>query len=369
MQARLLSLFAIAALTWAQDAPQRKQNDLLMRDYKPVSTLHVPEHQVLRAKFPVIDIHNHVNDSGVGGEEHRDPAEVVRMMDQLNIKTIVILTGGWGSALDKVVNEMVKPYPGRFVAFTQVDWSRIDEPNFGEAMAMQIRESVKHGARGLKVLKDLGLMVRDKSGKLVTIDDRRLDPIWAECGRLHIPVAIHIADPEAFFRPIDNTNERYDELMRHPDWSFCCPPKFPTLQELLDARDRVLARHPRTTFVLLHVGHWPENLDHVNRTLARFPNAVIELGARQAELGRQPRRARALFLKYPDRVLFGTDISPTAPMYRSYFRWLETDDEYFDYFGAPGQGFWKISGLYLPDDVLRKVYATNAERVLGRFHR
>jgi predicted TIM-barrel fold metal-dependent hydrolase len=194
-----------------------------------------------------------------------------------------------------------------------------------------------------------------------------LDPIWSECGRLGIPVAIHVGDPEAFFRPLDNTNERYTELVHHPNWRFCCPPAYPTLEELLEARDRMLAKHPETTFILLHAGNWPENLDHVERTLARFPNTVIELGAREAELGRQPRRARALFLKYPNRVLFGSDSAPSLDMYRNYFRWLETEDEYFDYFGFPGQGFWKISGVGLPDEVLKKVYSENAARILNRF--
>ena len=347
--------------------PAKRPNNLLMRDFKPASTLHLPQHEISRAKFPVIDIHNHVNDARSAGRNHKDPAELVRMMDQLNIKTLVILTGGWGARLQKVIDEMVKPYPGRFVTFTQVDWSRIDEPKFGEAMAEQVRDSVKRGARGLKILKELGLEVRDKSGHLIKVDDARLDPIWEECGRLNIPVAIHVADPEAFFRPIDPTNERYEELSQYPEWSFCCPPKFPTLKEILDARDQMIARHPKTTFILLHVGNWPENLDYVEQTLKRFPNTVVEFGAREAELGRQPRRAREIFLKYPDRVLFGTDMEPTAPLYRNYFRWLETADEYFPYFGYPVQGFWNISGLYLPDDVLRKVYSGNAERILSRY--
>ena len=289
------------------------------------------------------------------------------MMDRLNIKTIVILTGGWGEDLQKVIDEMAKPYPGRFIVFTQVDWSRIDEPNFGEKMAAQIRDSVKRGARGLKILKELGLGVRDKTGQLIKVDDPRLDPIWSECAKLKIPVAIHVGDPEAFFHPIDNTNERYQELGNHPDWSFCCPPKFPTLQEILDARDRMIVKHRDTTFILLHVGNWPENLDFVEKTLDRFPNTVVETGAREAELGRQPRRARKMFLKYPNRILFGTDMTPTAAMYQNNFRWLETDDEYFEYFGFPKQGFWHISGIYLPDEVLRKVYHENAERILGQF--
>lgn len=349
-------------LASGQQRTPPRENTLLLRDFKPVSRLHVPVTEVPRAKFPVIDIHNHVN--GAFGQQ-RDPAALVAMMDRLNVKTIVILTGGQGERLQKVLDTMVKPYPGRFVAFTQIDWSKLPEPNFAEGQAAAIRDAVKRGARGLKVLKDLGLGVRDpETKKLIAVDDPRLDPIWAECGKLGIPVAIHVADPEAFFYPIDATNERYEELGQHPNWSFCCPPEFPTIQEIMAQRDRMLAKHPKTHFILLHVGNWPENLDHVENTLKRFPNTTVEFGARQAELGRQPRRAREMFLRFPDRVLFGTDASPSEAMYRSYFRWLETADEYFDYHGFPVQGFWKISGMHLPDDVLRKIYHQNAERIL-----
>lgn len=343
------------------------QDDLKLRDFRPKPMLHVPAHAIERAKFPVIDVHQHVNDAyDWPGEEKKNPAAVVRMMDQLNLRRMVILTGQWGGKLEKVLDTMVKPYPGRFQVYTQVDWSRIDEPDFGAKMAAQIRDGVARGARGLKVMKDLGLGAKEKSGKLLAVDDRRLDPIWEECGKLGIPVSIHLADPEAFFHPTDRFNERYEELIHHPDWSFCCPPRFPAFEEILAARDRVLARHPKTTFVLLHVGHWPENLDAVEATLRKYPNTCVELGAREAELGRQPRRAREFFLKNADRIMFGTDAEPAAAMYQNYFRWLETGDEYFDYWGWPEQGFWKIYGLALPDDVLRKVYYENAERILRK---
>ena len=206
---------------------------------------------------------------------------------------------------EAVIDEMVKPHPGRFMVFTQLDWSKVEDPNFGAEMAAQIRDSVSRGARGLKLLKDLGLGVRDKSGKLIAIDDPRLDPAWEECGRLGIPVFIHSGDPEAFFLPIDATNERYEELIEHPDWSFYGR-DYPGLQSLLEARNRVFAKHPHTTFVSLHMG-WPENLDWVQSMLDKYPNVMVEFGAREAELGRQPRRTRDLFMKYQDRVMFGTD--------------------------------------------------------------
>jgi predicted TIM-barrel fold metal-dependent hydrolase len=313
----------------------------------------------------VIDVHNHTNDAaGIG--DRVDPKEMVARMDRLNLKTIVILTGMWGDKLQTIIDDMVKPYPGRFVVFTQFDWSKINDPNFSQLMVRQIDDSVARGARGLKVLKELGLGVRDSTGKLVPIDDPRLDAAWEECGRLGIPVFIHVADPEAFFYPIDASNERYEELIEHPDWSFYGP-QFPSMQELLAERDRMFAKHPHTTFVALHFGSWPENLDFVEQTLQKFPNVMIETGAREGELGRQPRRTREIFLKYSDRIMFGTDEGAGEAMYRNYFRWLETFDEYFPYAQYPLQGRWMIYGLGLPDNVLEKVYHRNAEELFARF--
>ncbi|HUM06543.1 MAG TPA: amidohydrolase family protein [Terriglobales bacterium] len=347
----------------AADADSKKT--ILLKDYHPQSALHAAAHEIKRAKFPVIDVHNHTNDArGIG--DRVDPKELVARMDALNIKTIVILTGGWGDDLQKVLDTMVKPYPGRFMVFEQIDWSKIDDPNFSQLMVQQLDDSVKRGARGLKILKELGLGVRDKTGKLIPVDDPRLDPVWEECGRLGIPVFIHVADPEAFFHPIDANNERYEELIEHPDWSFYGH-DFPTMEEVLAQRDRMFAKHPKTTFVALHFGNWPENLDFVDQMLAKFPNVMIETGAREGELGRQPRRTRQLILKYPDRVMFGTDEGASEEMYRNYFRWLETDDEYFPYAQYPGQGRWMIYGMALPDDVLEKLYHKNAERLFGKF--
>jgi predicted TIM-barrel fold metal-dependent hydrolase len=347
----------------AKDADTRKV--ILLKDFNPKPMVHVPAHEVTKAKFPVIDVHSHVNDA-VGIGDHVDPAQVVSMMDRNNIKTIVILTGMWGDKLQKVVDEMVKPYPGRFMVLTQLDWSKIDDPNFGQLMVKQIDDSVARGARGLKILKELGLGVKDKSGKLVAVDDPRLDPVWDECARLGIPVFIHVADPEAFFHPIDATNERYEELIEHPDWSFYGP-QFPSMEELMKQRDHMFSKHPKTKFVALHFGSWPENLNFVEQTLQKYPNVMIEFGAREGELGRQPRQARRIFMKYSDRIMFGTDEGTDEKMYQSYFRWLETDDDYFPYAQYPAQGRWMIYGLGLPDDVLQKVYHANAEKLFSEF--
>ena len=346
----------------AKDADQKKT--LLLKDFNPESMLHVPAHNVDKAKFYVIDVHNHINDAQ-GIDDHMQPASVVRILDDTNVRTVVILTGMWGSRLQKVIDEMQKPYPGRFIVFTQIDWSKIDDPNFSQEMVAQLDDAVMRGARGLKILKDLGLGVRDKTGKLISPDDPRIDPIFDECARLGIPVSIHTGDPEAFFHPIDANNERYEELMEHPDWSFYGS-DYPSLEQVLEARNRMFARHPKTTFVSLHMG-WPENLPWVGKMLDEHPNVMVEFGAREAELGRQPQQAKEFFVKYQDRIMFGTDNGMDEAMYRNLFRWLETSDEYFDYWGAPGQGRWKISGMALPDDVLEKIYHVNAERMFARF--
>jgi len=347
----------------ATDADSKKT--ILLKDFQPEPALHAAGHEIRRAKFPVIDVHTHTNDA-VGIGDRVDPQEMIARMDRLNIKTIVILTGMWGDKLQTIIDGMVKPYPGRFIVFTQFDWSKINDPNFSQLMVRQIDDSVARGARGLKVLKELGLGVRDSAGKLMTIDDPRLDPAWEECGRLGIPVFIHVADPEAFFHLIDARNERYEELIEHPDWSFYGP-QFPPMRELFAQRDRMFAKHPHTTFVALHFGSWPENLDFVEQTLRKFPNVMIETGAREGELGRQPRRTREIFVKYSDRIMFGTDEGAGEAMYQNYFRWLETEDEYFPYAQYPLQGRWMIYGLGLPDDVLEKVYHRNAEEMFARF--
>jgi len=353
-------------IAYKEDPEAAKRMTLLLKDFEPHPMVHLAVHEVPRAKFPVIDIHNHVNDAqGINGD-NVPPAEVVANMDRANVKTIVILTGLWGEKLQAVLDNMVKPYPGRFVVFTQMDWSKIDDSKFSAKMGQQLDDAVGRGARGLKVLKDLGLGVRDKTGKLVAIDDERMDPVWEECGRLGIPVAIHSTDPEAFFTPTDKHNERYEELMRNPTWSFYGA-AFPSKEKLLEERNHVFAKHPHTNFVALHVANWPENLDAVSAWLKKYPNMSVEFGAREAELGRQPRRARQFFMEFQDRIMFGTDSEPDPKMYANYFRWLETTDEYFEYWGYPGQGRWEIYGMELPDEVLEKVYHKNAERIFAQF--
>lgn len=359
-----------------------KTRSLPIDQYEPKSMLHVPETRVERARFPVIDFHTHLSFTDTSGRTERSrsrakPQEILAVLDRRNVRTMVNLTGGYGAALEQSLNTWQKPHPDRFIVFTEPWFNKIVEPNYPQFQAEQIEQAHKLGAKGLKVLKTLGLYLRENvtTGKLIQIDDRRFDSMWETCGARKLPVAIHTSDPEAFFLPIDRYNERFEELSAHPDWSFHGS-DFPANRELHEARNRVIARHPKTHFVLLHVGD-AEDLAWVSEWLDRYPNTSVEIGARIGELGRQPRMARKFFDRYQDRIMFGTDAVPQGvqtpqqifgeQLYEIYYRFLETEDEYFDYAPArvPPQGRWKIYGLGLPDAILRKVYHENAERVLG----
>jgi predicted TIM-barrel fold metal-dependent hydrolase len=377
------------------DKPRKKEEGfslpetrgLLLTDFRPRSMLHARETEVAGARFPVIDFHTHLSWSapsfnGVAtGEEVNfvgEPSELLPVMERRNIRMLVNLTGGVGGGLTRTIERFQTASPGRFLVFTEPWWGKFDDPEYARFQADQIARAHEMGARGLKVLKTLGLYLREKvtEGSLVKVDDPRFDPMWEACGALDMPVAIHVSDPEAFFLPIDSSNERYEELHYHPDWSFHGR-DFPSNAELLEARNRVFARHPATRFVALHVGNDAENLGYVEECLDRFPNMFVDIAARIGELGRQPRTARQFFEKYQDRIVFGTDATPhdlTCPqqtycdeLYQIYYRFLETEDEYFDYAPAPlpPQGRWRIYGLGLPENILRKVYFENAARLLG----
>jgi predicted TIM-barrel fold metal-dependent hydrolase len=220
------------------------------------------------------------------------------------------------------------------------------------------------GFRGVKIWKDLGLKLADVNGQLLRVNDERLDPFFEKAGEMHMPVMFHIGDPDAFFLPIDRFNERYEELAAHPDWSFYGSQY--SKDELLAQRDSIFKRHPKTTFVAAHLAEKSEDLAYVGKLLDDNPNLLVDIGARTAELGRQPYAAREFLIKYCDRIIFGTDLVPDEEMYRLHFRFLETADEYFDYPShASRQGRWQIYGVYLPDDVLQKIYRENAVKLLG----
>jgi predicted TIM-barrel fold metal-dependent hydrolase len=368
-------------------APSTARVALDLEDFQPKSMLHVGETKVARARFPVIDFHTHFGYSArfVAGVAHGEaiahnstPADLLAVMDRKNIRTMVNLTGGVGSGLESSLRAFQQPYPGRFVTFTEPRWDWTNRPNYPQIQADAIDKAHTAGAKGLKVLKTLGLYLRQNvtSGPLVKIDDARFDLLWDACGALRMPVAIHVSDPEAFFLPTDRFNERFEELNHHPDWSFYGK-DYPSHRELLEARNRVVARHPRTQFVTLHCGNNAENLGYVSECLDRYPNMHVDIAARIGELGRQPRTARRFFEKYQDRIVFATDAVPKGTdvpqqlfcdeLYEIYFRFLETEDEYFDYAPArkPPQGRWRIYGLGLPEPILTKVYNENAARLLG----
>jgi predicted TIM-barrel fold metal-dependent hydrolase len=359
---------------------------LELSQYQPRSMLHVHESRVERSKFPCIDFHTHISGSakserGVELSPDREylgtPQELLAVMDRKNIRALVNLTGGYEGGLAEAVAKYDRAHPGRFYTFTEPSYSRFKEPNYPALQAQAIERAHRDGARGLKILKTLGLYLRENisSGSLVKIDDARFDPMWDACGQLNIPVAIHISDPIAFFTPTDRFNERYEELNNHPDWSFFGG-DFPTNAELIAARNRVIARHPNTQFVTLHVGNFSEDLQNVSDNLGRFPNMSVDIAARVGELGRQPVTSRKFFDKYQDRILFATDATPHGDaypqqvfndqLYEIYYRFLETNDEYFDYAPAkiPPQGRWRIYGIDLPESILRKVYFENAARLL-----
>jgi len=337
-----------------------------------------PEHIPQRAKLPAIDAHNHLWGNW-------DVDELVAVMDAVGVAAYLDLTAnvkisfaGGGYVIqpgdfEAWLASCSRRHPGRIFAMTMATFARpAAEPLFDDARRFvdetvrMLRRHVELGANGLKVTKELGLHFRDASGDLIAADDERLAPIWDEAGRLGVPVLIHQSDPVGFFQPVTPANEHYESMRKYPLWSFA-DPKFPRKDELLRRRDRLVRNHPRTTFILPHVANFPEDLAYVSKLLDENPNVVVDFSARIDELGRQPYRARELFLRHQDRILFGTDTPASPEMYRCYFRFLETFDEYFfppDYDGTFERRRWAICGIGLPHDVLAKIYYRNALDVM-----
>jgi len=337
--------------------------------------LRVPIHEVARPRFPVVDMHNHLGSTFGGAWATRPPDELIAILDASAVETIVDLDGSFGDALSSEIGRWQEPYPDRVVVFAGPDYDAWrSDSDFGETEARRLRDSAARGARGLKIWKLLGLRARDAKGDLVTVDDARLDPLWSAAAELRLPVLIHIADPIAFFEPLDATNERLEELHAHPDWHFWPPlstggmedPGFPRYDELIDAFERLIGRHSRTTFIGAHVASAAEDLGRVGRMLDAHANLSIDLAARIGELGRQPHAARAFFIEHAARIVFGLDNPPDPAHYAIHYRFLETMDDSFDYGldPVPGQGRWQIHGLGLPEDILRKVYRDNARQLL-----
>ncbi|GAB4570247.1 MAG: hypothetical protein Kow0047_23800 [Anaerolineae bacterium] len=342
-------------------------DDLLLSEYLPRPQLVVKETWIEQPKFPVFDAHNHLGPTFGGHWSRRPVRELLDVLDASGVEAIVDLDGGWGEALREHIERLQKPHPDRIFVFAQLDWARWrEDPAFPQWAAESLKESAAAGARGLKVWKDLGLRIRDHEGRLVPVDDERLAPIWETAAELGLPVLIHVADPVAFFQPLDRYNERWEELRQHPDWHFYGP-EYPPFDAIIEQFANVVRRHPRTTFIGAHVGCYAENLGWVSALLEECDNLYVDIAARIAELGRQPYTARRFLIQHQDRVLFGLDQAASITAYRVYYRFLETDDEYFPYWTGPkpGQGRWYIYGVHLPDDVLRKIYHENARRLFG----
>jgi predicted TIM-barrel fold metal-dependent hydrolase len=350
---------------------------LALADYRPVQALRVVATDPVVPPFPVIDAHNHLGTPFGGDWPARTAADLARVLDESGVAALVDLDGGWGDHLRGEIQRWQETLPGRVAVFCGLDYDMwAEDPAFGETEAARLRDGVAAGARGLKVWKLLGLRARDPDGRLVPVDDPRLDPLWAAAGELGVPITIHVADPVAFFEPLDARNERWEELHAHPDWHFW-PTRpagrpdldgFPPFDELIDALEAVVVRHPSTAFIGAHVGCAAEDLTRVSTILERAPNFHVDIGARIGELGRQPYTARAFIERWADRVVFGTDLAPDPAWYAVYYRFLQTRDESFAYDAdpdePPSQGRWRIHGLGLPEEVLRKVYRENALRLI-----
>lgn len=337
--------------------------ELKLKDWEPRSMMVTKVTRVEKPAFPVVDIHNHLG-NGKGSLTPERVGKILAEMDAAGIRTVIDLDGSWGDALKETIQALDKSHPGRFCTFANVNFDGIDDADWSKREAASLEEGFKEGARGLKLYKNFGLGVRYRDGRFMPVDDPKLNPVWDMCAKYKRPVIIHTADPAAFWTPLDKNSERWHELNRNPGWVFGGG-KYPHREELLGQLDHVIASHPNTTFISTHFGNNAEDLGAVARQMEKYPNMWVDIDARISELGRQPYTARRFFLKYQDRIMFGTDTYPDREAYRIYFRFLETDDEYFDPAKSHHlQGFWMIYGIFLPKDVLAKVYYKNADRLL-----
>ena len=329
---------------------------LSIEEYDPKSTLVVPEHPAKRAKYPFIDVHNHQ-----WGLAPESVDKLVADMDSINLRIMVNLSGGYGERLKENIAILKGRYKDRFVVFANMDFSGIDDPNYPQKVANQLEQDLKNGAQGLKIFKNFGMDLKDTKGQRIHVDDPRFEKVWEVCAKWKVPVLIHTGEPWSFFEPQDRFNERWLELKQFPQRARP-PNRYPAWETLMTEQHHLFASHPKTIFINAHLGWLGGNLAELGRLMDQMPNMYTEIGAVLAELGRQPRFARQWFIQHQDRVLFGKDVwEPTE--YYCYFRVLETADEYFDYY-RKRHAFWKMYGLDLPDDVLKKLYYKNALRII-----
>ncbi len=342
-----------------QRGPRKPTEVMPFEEYDPKSMLVVPEHPVLKAKYPFVDVHHH--------PQLKTQAEVdklIKDMDNINLQVMVDLSGGFGDRLKQNVEIYQSRYKDRFVIFTNFDFRDVDNPDYSARLAKQIEDDYKAGARGLKIFKNFGMDLKDKNGQRIHTDDPRFDAAFEACGRLGMPVLIHTAEPQAFFQPIDKHNERWLELQQFPGRARP-PERYPDWETLMQEQWRMFKRHPKTKFISAHMSWLGSDLGRLSKLMDEIPNMYTEIGAVLYDIGRQPRAAHAFFVKYQDRVFFGKDAwEPRDPIeYQCYFRVLETNDEYFDYY-RKRHAFWKMYGIGLPDDVLKKFYYKNALKLI-----
>ena len=363
----LASIAILAVVIYISiDLIQKKDNIMSFEDYNPPSSLIVESNKTHKAKYPFIDVHNH--QWSVPG---KDLSGLVEEMDSLNMAYMINLSGsGWGPQAVKdiyftnTMKTINDSYPDRFGVFVNIDFESIDGLDYAKTQVDIIKDAVDQGAIGLKVYKSLGLNNTDKFGNRIAVNDSRLDPIWAICGELNIPVLIHSAEPALFWEPKDKNNERWLELKQKPGRYRGDSDFFPSFEELLEEQHDIFRKHPQTIFINAHMGWMANDLDRMSSHLDKYPNVMTEIGAVLAELGRQPRRARKFMVDYQDRVMFGKD-SYKKEEYYVYFRVLETKDEYFGYY-RKRHAFWKMYGMNLPDSVLKKVYYKNALKLFPK---
>src|SRR5262245_10614820 len=326
-----------------------------IREYKPKSTLVTPQHPVPRAKFPVIDIHSHQSTPIAAGEV--DP--VVKGLDENHLQILVSLSGSFGDRLKPGVEAIgASAHRNRMVLFANINFRDSVGPDFGARAAKQLEADIKNGAVGLKIFQDLGMFDQKADGSRLHVDDPELDPIWETCARMNVLVLIHVAEPQAFFDPLDYNNERWLELSLYPDRRHQEGVRF---EELMNERNAMVKKHPNTRYILAHFGWHGNDLAKAGKLLDENPNVYYDVAAVLYDLRRQPRAAHEFFVKYQDRILFGKD-SYQPDEYPYYWRVFETNDEYFDYY-RDYHAFWKLYGLGLPDQVLRKLYYQNALKV------
>ena len=324
-------------------------------DYRPKSTVVADAHPVPRAKYPVVDLHNHQTMTAETIERR------LKELDELNVRVMVNLSGRSGNDLIQKI-EFIRnsPHKDRFRVFANVLFNGAGTPGWSDKAATSLEADIRAGAIGLKIFKNLGLHERKADGSRLRIDDPELDAIWQVCARLNVPVFIHTADPAQFFEAIDFTNERWLELALFPNRRYPAD-KFPSFETLAGERDRMFARNPKTRFILAHFGWHGNDLGRAARMLDAMPNVYLEVSAVLYEFGRQPRASREFFTKYQDRVVFGKDAYEPSE-YPYYFRVFETSDEYFDYY-RHYHASWKLYGMGLADQVLKKLYFQNALKV------